>query len=144
MMELGGAAGAADEGRLFTLEEANALVPRVRALFESIHERMERLGELQQQLEGFRTRKRQGEHDGSEAKLVTETLGTAGRLSEEIRHLIGEVQSIGCEVKDLGQGLVDFRAEREDRVVYLCWKLGEDEIRFWHELDTGFAGRQPL
>ena len=143
-MELGGASAAEGEERLFTLQEANALVPRVRELFESIHSRMERLGELQQQLEEFRTRKRQGEHAGGEAKLVTETLGTAGKLSDEIRDLVGEVQSIGCEVKDLGQGLVDFRARRDDRVVYLCWKLGEDEIRFWHELDTGFAGRQPL
>ena len=143
-MELGGDAGSDDPARLFTLEEANALVPRVRELFESIHERMERLGELQQQLESFRSRKRQGEHGDGESKLVADALGKAGSLSDEIRDLILEVQSIGCEVKDLGQGLVDFRAEREERVVYLCWKLGEDQIRFWHELDTGFAGRQPL
>ncbi|HET7771495.1 MAG TPA: DUF2203 domain-containing protein [Chloroflexota bacterium] len=146
-MEIGGASGAPgapDEGRLFTLEEANALVPRVRELFESIHERMERLGELQQQLEEFRTRKRQGEHAGGEAKLVTGAMGTASRLSDEIRDLVVEIQATGCEVKDLGQGLIDFRTHREDRVVYLCWKLGEDEIRYWHELHTGFAGRQPL
>ena len=146
-MEIGGASGApeaSDEARLFTLEEANALVPRVRELFESIHERMERLGELQQQLESFRARKRQGEHADGEAKLVTESIGTAGRLSDEIRDLVREIQATGCEVKDLGQGLVDFRAQRDDRVVYLCWKLGEDHIAFWHELHTGFAGRQPL
>ena len=143
-MEMSGAAGSQDPARLFTLEEANALVPRVRELFESIHERMERLGELQQQLESFRSRKRQGEHGEGEGKLVADSLGRASTLSDEIRSLILEIQSIGCEVKDLGQGLVDFRAEREDRVVYLCWKLGEDQIRFWHELDTGFSGRQPL
>ena len=83
-MEIGGASGAPgapDEGRLFTLEEANALVPRVRELFESIHERMERLGELQQQLEEFRARKRQGEHADGEAKLVTGAMGTASRCS---------------------------------------------------------------
>ena len=143
-MEIGGAAGATDEGRLFTLEEANALVPRGRELFGSIHERMERLGELQQELEAVRARKRQGEHADGEAKLVTGAMATASRLSDEIRDLLRELQATGCEVKDLGQGLVDFRARREDRVVYLCWKLGEDEIRFWHELHTGFAGRQPL
>ena len=136
--------GLTEQERLFTLEEANALVPRVRELFESIHERMEQLGALQEQLEAFRARKREGDHAGGEGKIVAEMLGKAGRLSDEIRDLVTEVQAIGCEVKDLGQGLVDFRAAREDRVVYLCWKLGEDQIRFWHELDTGFSGRQPL
>lgn len=131
--------------RLFTLEEANALVPRVRDLFESVHQRMEQLGALQERLQGFRNRKRGGDHAGDgEGRLAAEALGEAGKLSDEIRELILELQSTGCEVKDLGQGLIDFRAEREDRVVYLCWKLGEDEILYWHELDTGFAGRQPL
>jgi hypothetical protein len=139
----------ADDTRLFTLAEANALIPRVRELFQTIHARMEQLGELQGRLEAFRSRKREGDHGGgnegeSEGKLVAGALAEAGRLSDEIRGLLQEIQSIGCEVKDLGQGLIDFRTAREDRVVYLCWKLGEDEIRFWHELDTGFSGRQPL
>jgi hypothetical protein len=51
---------------------------------------------------------------------------------------------MGVEIKDLGTGLVDFRTERDGMVVYLCWRLGEDPIRYWHELDTGFAGRKPL
>lgn len=133
-----------DDGRLFTLAEANALVPRVRELIETIHARMEQLGDLQQRLEAFRNRKREGDHAEGEGKLAAGALAEAGRLTDEIRDLVQEVQSLGGEVKDLGQGLVDFRTEREDRVVYLCWKLGEDEIKFWHELDTGFAGRQPL
>ena len=143
-MELEGADGSSGPERLFTLAEANALIPRVRELFESIHARMEQLGELQERLEAFRTRKREGDHADGEGKLVAGALAEAGRLSDEIRGLIQEIQSLGCEVKDLGQGLIDFRAAREDRVVYLCWKLGEDEIRFWHELHTGFSGRQPL
>ena len=61
-----------------------------------------------------------------------------------MRSLATELEEIGCELKDVHTGLLDFRSLREDRVVYLCWRLGEDEIRFWHELDTGFAGRQPL
>src|SRR5688500_4996396 len=112
-MEIG---GSTEQVRLFTLDEANALIPRVRALFESIQERKEQLGTLQEQLEAFRARKRQGDHAGGEGKIVAEMLGMAGRLSDEIRDLMAEVQAIGCEVKDLGQGLVDFRAEREDRV----------------------------
>ena len=51
---------------------------------------------------------------------------------------------MACELKDIEQGLIDFRTEREGREVYLCWKLGEPDIRWWHELDAGFAGRRPL
>jgi len=49
-----------------------------------------------------------------------------------------------CELTDIDQGLIDFRAEMDGREVYLCWKLGEERIDWWHELDAGFAGRQPL
>jgi hypothetical protein len=51
---------------------------------------------------------------------------------------------MGCELKGIEEGLIDFPSPREGRTVYLCWKLGEDSIGSWHELDTGFAGRQPL
>jgi hypothetical protein len=63
---------------------------------------------------------------------------------KEIGDGIEEIQSHGCEVKDLESGLVDFRSFREDRVVYLCWRLGETVIMAWLELDSGFGGRQPL
>jgi hypothetical protein len=51
---------------------------------------------------------------------------------------------MGVELKDIEEGLVDFRSMRDGRIVYLCWRQGEDTIAFWHELDAGFAGRQPL
>ena len=131
--------------RLFTLEEANALVPRVRVLLERVRERAAELGALQERLEGFRERKRRGDHAAEgEARLAAQALGEANRLSTEIRDLALEVEAMGVEVKDLRTGLVDFRTRRDGRVVYLCWRLGEDEIRYWHELDTGFAGREPL
>lgn len=63
---------------------------------------------------------------------------------DEMNSLLREIGDLGCEVKDVEQGLVDFPHQRGDHVVYLCWKSGEDRIRFWHELSTGFAGRKPL
>ena len=63
-----------------------------------------------------------------------------GRLNE----LGAEIKKIGCELKGIEEGLIDFPSEREGRTVYLCWKLGEDTITHWHELDTGFGGRQAL
>lgn len=66
-------------------------------------------------------------------------------VAREIRALLEELGALGVEVKDPDQGLIDFRALRDGREVYLCWKLGEGpRIRWWHELDTGFGGRRPL
>ena len=55
-----------------------------------------------------------------------------------------QINELGCELKDIDQGLVDFRTDMDGHEVYLCWKLGEERVEWWHELDTGFAGRQPL
>jgi hypothetical protein len=66
------------------------------------------------------------------------------RLTGEIRQGLGEIVELGGTPKDLGQGLVDFLHLRDGRQVNLCWKYGEREIRHWHGLDEGYAGRKPL
>jgi hypothetical protein len=132
------------EPRLFTLAEANALLPRVRDLLLSIQEAASELQAVQQRLEAFREQKRRGQHVEGESRIVSGAMGEANRVAERLRGLFADLSATGCEVKDVQLGLVDFRALRDDRTVYLCWKLGEDEIAFWHELDTGFAGRKPL
>ncbi len=63
---------------------------------------------------------------------------------QSMRDAVEELQEAGCELKDPATGLIDFLSLRDGREVYLCWRLGEDRIRFWHDLATGFAGRQPL
>ncbi|MGW8249066.1 MAG: DUF2203 domain-containing protein, partial [Anaerolineales bacterium] len=63
---------------------------------------------------------------------------------EQMREIVDHIQDSGAEVKDVNSGLLDFRSHREGREVYLCWRYGEDEIQYWHDLDAGFAGRQPL
>ena len=68
-----------------------------------------------------------------------------GEAFLEVRALIGEVSTMGVVLRDIDSGLIDFPALVDDREVYLCWRLeDDDEIEFWHELDTGFGGRQPL
>ena len=66
------------------------------------------------------------------------------RVAQAIRDAIEKIQSIGCVVKDLEKGLVDFPARINDEDVYLCWRLGEPRIRFWHRQDEGFANRKPI
>ena len=66
------------------------------------------------------------------------------RLSSQFRGAIERINSYGCVIKNIDPGLVDFPHLRDGREVYLCWQFGEDEIRYWHDIDAGFAGRQPL
>jgi hypothetical protein len=69
---------------------------------------------------------------------------TIQREADAIADCAERINSAGAEIKSLEEGLLDFPAKRGDEVVLLCWKLGEDEIRFWHGVDEGFAGRKPL
>jgi hypothetical protein len=62
----------------------------------------------------------------------------------KVREAIEQIQEIGCVLKDLDEGLVDFPAMLDGHEIYLCWKLGEERIGYWHGLDEGFAGRKPL
>ncbi len=77
-------------------------------------------------------------------KELNETRQELAKAAAQLKLLVERVQEMDCELKDIDQGLVDFRTEREGREVYLCWKLGEPDIRWWHELDAGFRGRRPL
>jgi len=128
--------------RQFTLEEANALLPRLRDLLFQIQESKANNDRLEEQAEEY------AQHVSSNGHVVekklNETRQELAKTAAEVNSLIERVNDLGCEVKDIDEGLVDFRSEREGRDVYLCWKLGEPEIRWWHELETGFAGRLPL
>ena len=64
--------------------------------------------------------------------------------AERINRFLQELEGIGCVFKGFEAGLVDFYSLREDRPIFLCWRLGEDRITHWHEIDSGFAGRQPI
>jgi hypothetical protein len=66
------------------------------------------------------------------------------QLTESLRGALEKIQSTGCVVKDLDAGLLDFPAVIDNEEVYLCWRLGEERIRFWHRQDEGFAGRKPI
>ena len=65
-------------------------------------------------------------------------------LKHEIGRLIYRIESFGCVVKDIDLGLIDFPAVREDEPIYLCWKLGEPRVAYWHGVDEGFSSRKPL
>jgi hypothetical protein len=129
--------------RHFTPEEANAALSEVRPLVEQMvsHRRahVEAL-ERQEELEG----RIRGNGGGIPPAQLADTAAEVERLARELARSVDDLVALGVEVKDLDEGLVDFPALRRDETVLLCWKLGEDEIRFWHTVAEGFAGRQPL
>ena len=128
--------------RTFTLDEASSLLPRLSELLLQTQECKLRHDQHQDQIAEY-TRRMSSNGDILERDL-NETRQELAKAAAELSSLVEKVQGMGCELKDIDQGLIDFRAEREGREVYLCWKLGEPDIRWWHDLESGFAGRQPL
>lgn len=136
----------AQQKNCFTLAEANQRLPLVRAivadivtLHRDVDERRSRLKRVQQ-VPGTSMRSEDSMHS-QELKQIEEGLAAdATRLTEYTT----ELSELGVELKDASVGLVDFRTRIDNREAYLCWKLGEPEISFWHELDAGVKGRRSL
>jgi len=122
--------------RLFTQDQANELLVTLRPLVDKLIETRDQIVAIRPDLESG-VQKALG-NGGSRAT------GELLRLFRRVDRLINEVHSHGVLVKDLDQGLLDFPAELEGRVVLLCWKHGEPSVSHWHDMDAGFAGRRPL
>jgi hypothetical protein len=130
----------AGEMRLFTLEEANALIPKM----EMVMAELQRAGvELRRVLEEVARASDRPLGDIDLSDLIADNPKLAERMAA-IERLIGEIEKSGAHFKGMDLGLVDFPAEIDGEVGLLCWQYGEKEIAYWHGLDTGFAGRQPL
>jgi hypothetical protein len=129
--------------RHFTPEEANEALAEVRPLVEQMVEerRLHRLAlERQEELES----RIRGNGGGIPPAELAESAAEVERVARELAGIVDEIVARGAEVKDLDEGLVDFPALRRGETVLLCWRLGEDEIGYWHSVEDGFAGRRPL
>ncbi len=128
---------------LFTVEEANKLLPRLEALLPRLRTLRREVVSKQQVLEEMRSHVRGngGSPQGKEFSRLKEELEV---LLAELRAGVHTIEEMGCVLKDLEVGLVDFPTLREGVEVFLCWRVGEEEINYWHSMDEGFAGRKPL
>jgi hypothetical protein len=129
--------------KLFTPESANAMLPLVRAITADVVVLAREMVDRRQRLDYLTSGRNVEEGDpyGAElAQMEEEQEKDTARLQE----YVDELHQLGVEPKTLTEGLIDFPSMMDGRIVYLCWKYGEPEVQHWHELDAGFAGRQPL
>jgi hypothetical protein len=122
--------------RYFTLQEANRALKEIRPLIDEIQTIRQKI--LAQRPDVWPVVERAAGNGGSQAasKLVQEF--------ERLDALVHQVQDTGAQFKDINLGLLDFPALKDGREVYLCWKYGEDDIAFWHEIEAGYDGRQSI
>lgn len=118
--------------RRFSLEQANATLPLVSRIVADVVRVHKDFANQQEQLE----------HASAKTRAELEKKLEATR--ERLMSLVEELHSVGAELKDAEIGLIDFIGRHQSRDIYLCWKLGESKIEFWHELDAGVKGRQPV
>lgn len=124
--------------KLFTVEEANDLIPVIRPKLEKIRKQYEKVAAYRSLVKAAAASAEFGGGGMESGSSYVKILYQIGKLTTEI----GE---IGVQIKDYSRGLIDFPCRRDGRVILLCWQLGEaDEIEWWHEVEAGFAGRQPL
>lgn len=132
--------------KTFTVDEANALLPQVKPLIEQLQGLQRSIAQTSQALDE-RVRKVSAGNGYPIQSLKQETKDLTKQqlqLLEQFQSSLKQLEDLGCWLKDLNTGLADFYGIRDGEPIFLCWKLGEDRIRFWHTLEAGFAGRQSL
>jgi hypothetical protein len=121
--------------RHFTLEEANSLLPQLEPLLQQLREAKDELTD--EEAHELLSEASAGNGGGERGRQV-------GVAFLEVRRLLGALEESGIVLRDIDRGLIDFPSLDGDDEIYLCWELGEDEIEFWHDLTSGYGGRQPL
>jgi hypothetical protein len=126
--------------KLYSVAEANALLPEITDLLLNLQQQVTALAKIEAEIKEHRKLVQTNGHGAAGDQLSAQ----AHKLQRELRANLERLHDLDIELKDLQTGLIDFYHEREGRRVYLCWRLGEPEVLYWHDLDTGFAGRQLL
>ena len=129
------------EARIFTLDEAERTLPLLRRILTDLKTEyrvwQEALGDYELLSGGARAQ------DGETVELLAARRGVT-QSADRISEYLEEIEAIGCQFKGFDAGLVDFYTLRGDRLVFLCWRVDEPHITHWHEVEAGYAGRQPI
>jgi len=122
--------------KYFSLNEANQALKEIRPIMDEVQ--LIRAKILKNQPEAWPAIEKSAGNGGNK------TMSMLVEDFERLDVLVHQILDTGVQIKDINIGLLDFSATRDGREVYLCWKHGESEIAFWHEVDAGYAGRQPI
>ena len=128
--------------KFFTVESANKMLPLVRSITSDVVERFRELEVLRERLEILQNSRRE-RLSQAHREEVEEVERDFDKVKDDLVALMEELRGLGVEFKG-PEGLVDFPALLDNREIYLCWKVGEPEVMYWHERDAGFTGRQHL
>lgn len=129
---------------LYTVEEANQALARLKPELERLRDRKREYDRLETRIGVLQVATAGAAPENADALELRALADKRRRIGESLSHSLSSLHDTGVLVKDLDQGLVDFYALAGDRLVFLCWRLGEPEVGHWHSLEEGFAGRRPL
>jgi len=130
--------------KLFTVDEANTMLPLVRAITSDLAILSREVVERRERLAALRANRKPKAANDPYAEELTQIEDELAKDTERLHEYVAELRVLGVEPKNGPEGLIDFPAEMDGRIVYLCWKLGEAELLHWHEIDAGYRGRQNL
>jgi hypothetical protein len=136
--------GEEQEPKLFTLTEAERTRREIEPVLIEAIESRRKLAPVDEELDGIAARIQWAGGILVAYEHAAELRSEHDRLAESLKSAVEKIQATGCVLKDLDVGLLDFPAVINNEEVYLCWRLGEERIRFWHRQDEGFSGRRPL
>ncbi len=128
--------------KVYTVEEANRLIGRLTPLLEELRVKRDLI--VTKEVEIDAQELIAGRADGGVSPALDKKVEEYHRLVDRFYHVVDEIHSLGCLLKDVDMGLIDFYSMQQGKLVYLCWKLGEPEVRYRHEIGQGYTHREPL
>lgn len=134
------------EPRVFTLQEADKILPRITENFSKIFYLNGRIKTISKDMQGLMDiwDEQILEHDNPDNKFYFEKLKNREETIQELQITVDKINSSGCIIKDINEGLIDFYCHQGEDLILLCWKYGEEKIKYWHSLEGGFTGRRPI
>jgi hypothetical protein len=133
--------------RYYTVDEANQAVPFLEATFTRIIQMRRQIGELHKLLDLADSAPEKDTFDvelEGASTVILHNRGTLKALILAVQDELEKINATGCLIKSVDTGLVDWYAQKDGRDVFLCWHLGEDEVRYWHDIREGVRGRRPI
>ena len=126
--------------RYYDIDAANARISELRPVLEQLRDDRDAVAAAQRELARFRGSNGSSDHAAELERQELRIRGIVARMSEAV----AQIEAWGVTLRDIVSGLIDIPALASGRPIWLCWRLGEADIAWWHELETGFGGRQPL